>query len=86
MNAEILKLAVNVLRVNCVTAAYGKRPPSQGLQGSDAHGHQTHQVEHDSVEALQGAEETRRDCWGRSMLDSLFKMNKRDDAFINVFK
>lgn len=55
MNAEILKLAVNVLCVNCVTAAYGKRPPSQSLQSSDAHGDQTHQVEHDSVEALQGA-------------------------------
>lgn len=51
----ILKLAVNVLCVNRVTVAYGKWPPSQGLQSSDKHGHQTHQVEHDTVEALEGA-------------------------------
>lgn len=52
---KILTLAVNILCVNSVTAAYGKPPPSQGLQSSDAHGHQAHQVEHDAVEALQGA-------------------------------
>lgn len=52
----MLMLAVDVLCVNCVTAANGKRPPSQDLQSSDTHWHQTHQVEHDAVEARQGTE------------------------------
>lgn len=46
-------LAVNVLYVNCVTVAYGERCPSQGLHGSNDQGHQTNQVEHDTVETLQ---------------------------------
>lgn len=51
---RILILAINILCVNCVTVANGKRPPSQDLQSSDTHGHQANQVEHGSVEALQG--------------------------------
>lgn len=61
---KILKLAVGVLCVNCVTAAYGKQPPSQDLQSSNTHGHQTHQVEHDTVEALQGTgNNEKRPCY-----------------------
>lgn len=50
---RMLTLIVNVLWVNCVTVAYGKRPPSEKLQNGDTHGNQTDQVEHCTVEAFQ---------------------------------
>lgn len=39
-----------------MTVANGKWPPSHDLHSSNNHGHKTNQVEHDTVEALQGAE------------------------------
>lgn len=63
----IVKLAVDILCVNGVTVAYGKRPPCQGLQSSDKHGHQTHQVEHDTVEALHGAGKMEGFCYDAVM-------------------
>jgi len=53
LHPENIDLAVNVLCFNCMTAADGKRPPSQDFQSTDTHRHQTHQVEHDTVEAFQ---------------------------------
>lgn len=46
------ELAVDVLCFHGVTVSYGVEPPDQSLHGSQAHGHQAHQVEHDAVEDL----------------------------------
>lgn len=55
LSSTFVKLAVDILCVDRVTVAYGKLPPNHNLRGGDTHGDQTHQVEHDRVEALHGA-------------------------------
>lgn len=52
LNTDVL--SISVLCFNSVTVAYGKEPPCQGLCSRDKDGHHAHQVEHHTVEALQG--------------------------------
>lgn len=58
LNTDVL--SISVLCFNSVTVAYGKEPPCQGLCSRDKDGHHAHQVEHHTVEALQGTGKKRR--------------------------
>jgi hypothetical protein len=69
-----------------VTVADGERSPGQGLCGGDYQGDQTHEVEHDAVQALRGSgSKTRADVIIKvvSVLMSQHCLNMYPSFFLN---